>query len=245
MNIAKIRTMDISNGPGIRASIFVSGCNNNCKGCFNKEAQDFNYGEKYSEELEKRIFKILENEHIQGLSILGGEPLDPKNQEEVLALIVKVKEKYPKKDIWLWSGYTIENLISRENPITNKILEKIDYIVDGPFIEELKNPSLEFRGSSNQRIINTEEYFKQRNEAIVYKIEDCQEDYPKQEFVKVLSKHKETVTVQSIVDDYIFDYDRNFFEKKKQIATKEEIENAKFELVKSKESNKEEEEDEL
>lgn len=166
MNIAKIRTMDISNGPGIRASIFVSGCRNNCKGCFNKEAQDFDYGEKYSENIEKRIFKILENEHIQGLSILGGEPLDLKNQEGVLALIVKVKEKYPKKDIWLWSGYTIENLISRENPITNKILEKIDYIVDGPFIEELKNPSLEFRGSSNQRIINTEEYFKQRNEEL-------------------------------------------------------------------------------
>lgn len=163
MNIAKIRSMDISNGPGIRASIFVSGCNNNCKGCFNKEAQDFEFGEKYTEELEKRIFKILDNEHIQGLSILGGEPLDLKNQEGVLALIVKVKEKFPEKDIWLWSGYTIESLISREDPITTKILNKIDYIVDGPFIEELKNPSLEFRGSSNQRIINTEEYFKQRN----------------------------------------------------------------------------------
>lgn len=163
MNIAKIRTMDISNGPGIRASVFVSGCRNNCRGCFNKEAQDFNYGEKYSENIEKRIFKILENEHIQGLSILGGEPLDLKNQEGVLALIVKVKEKFPQKDIWLWSGYTIENLISREDPITTKILNKIDYIVDGPFIEELKNPSLEFRGSSNQRIINTSEYFLNKN----------------------------------------------------------------------------------
>ena len=239
MNIAKIRAMDISNGPGIRASVFVSGCNNNCKNCFNKEAQDFNYGEKYSEDLEKRIFNILDNEHIQGLSILGGEPLDPKNQEGVLALIIKVKEKYPKKDIWLWSGYTIENLISREDPITTKILNKIDYIVDGPFIEELKNPSLEFRGSSNQQIINTSEYFKQINKETIYKIEDYQEGCAKEEFVKILSKHKETVTVQSVVDNYIFDYDRDFFEEKKQIATKEEIENAKFELVKSKETDEE------
>lgn len=190
MNIAKIRTMDISNGPGIRASIFISGCNNNCKGCFNKEAQDFNYGEKYSEELERRIFKILENEHIQGLSILGGEPLDPKNQEGVLALIVKVKEKYPLKDIWLWSGYTIDNLISREDPITTKILNEIDYIVDGPFIEELKNPGLEFRGSSNQRIINTGEYFKQRNE----KLENIKErKIWNTEYVKALEKAREKI----------------------------------------------------
>lgn len=160
MNYAKIRKMDISNGPGVRVSIFVSGCNNNCKGCFNKEAQDFNYGNLYTKEVESKIVDYLKSDYIQGLSILGGEPFEFKNQETVLNLINRVKKAFPEKNIWIWSGFTIENLLSRKDKITNEILKKIDVLVDGPFIENLKDPKLQFRGSSNQRIINIKEYIK-------------------------------------------------------------------------------------
>lgn len=160
MNYADIKNVDVANGEGVRVSLFVSGCTNNCKGCFNKEAQDFNYGQEYTEETGKRILELLKPEYIQGLSILGGEPLEPKNQETVLNLVKQVKEIYPDKNIWCYSGFTIEELLKRENPITDELLSNIDVLVDGKFVEELKNPGLEFRGSSNQRIINVKEYLK-------------------------------------------------------------------------------------
>lgn len=160
MNYAKIKIVDIANGTGVRVSLFVSGCTNNCEGCFNKEAQDFNYGLKYTKETENLILESLKPDYIEGLSLLGGEPFEIKNQEVVLDLVKKVKKEYPNKNIWCYSGLTIEELLNRKNNITNKLLKSIDILVDGRFIKNLKDPSLEFRGSTNQRIININEYFK-------------------------------------------------------------------------------------
>lgn len=160
MNYAKIKTVDIANGTGVRVSLFVSGCNNNCQGCFNKEAQDFNYGFNYTKETEKSILESLSPNYIEGLSLLGGEPFEIRNQEVVLDLVKKVKKEYPNKNIWCYSGFTIEELLNRRNNITDQLLKNIDVLVDGRFIENLKDPSLEFRGSTNQRIININEYFK-------------------------------------------------------------------------------------
>ena len=158
MNYGNIKNFDISNGEGIRVSLFVSGCRNNCKGCFNKEAQNFHYGKPYTKETEDYIIKLLSNEHIKGLSILGGEPLEPENQQDVLNLILRVREELPDKDIWLWSGFYLEELKRKDcranTPIINKILDNINYIVEGRFIEELKDLNLKFKGSSNQNIIH-------------------------------------------------------------------------------------------
>ena len=162
MNYADIKYPDVANGEGVRVSLFVSGCTNNCKGCFNKEAQDFDYGQKFTDKEKQKIFEYLEKSYVKGLSILGGEPFELQNQETVLNLILEVKEKFPDKDIWIYSGSTIEQLIERHNEITDKLLKNIDILVDGPFIEDKKTLGLKFRGSSNQKIINTAEYFKMK-----------------------------------------------------------------------------------
>ena len=168
MNYAEIKYYDISNGLGVRTSLFVSGCNHHCKGCFNEIAWDFNYGNKFTDETMNDILKSLEPKYIAGLSILGGEPLDPDNINTVIQIIMKVKQKYPNKSIWVYTGYTYEELLERNNLFTSLILNKIDVLVDGKFIEELKDISLKFRGSSNQRIIDMNKTRELGKTALLY-----------------------------------------------------------------------------
>lgn len=153
MNICKIKPVDIANGPGCRVSVFVSGCNNHCKGCFNEEAWDFNAGELCDGNKVKEILSYLDHPYIRGLSILGGEPLDLKNVGYVVELMSIVKAKYPDKDIWLYTGYRLEDLLGRFGDRA-LFLDYADVIVDGPFILDEKDISLTFRGSKNQRIID-------------------------------------------------------------------------------------------
>ena len=165
MNYGKIKINDIANGTGVRVSLFVSGCRNNCQGCFNKEAQDFTYGEHFSDEQLEFLIKELQSDNIEGLTILGGEPLDSLNQPTVFYIVDKIKNVLPNKNIWLYTGYEFPMIPLTE--FTYPILENIDVLVDGPFIEEKKDPSLAFRGSSNQKIIDIKETLKQ--EIIVLK----------------------------------------------------------------------------
>lgn len=147
MNYAKINKTDIANGEGVRVSLFVSGCRNHCIGCHNPEAWDFSYGQPFTFETENEIIKALRPSWIQGLSVLGGEPCEEENEEALIPFLRKVMFKMPKKDIWLFSGYTYGMLQNDE------ILKYVDVLVDGPFLLEQKDISLPFRGSRNQRII--------------------------------------------------------------------------------------------
>lgn len=164
MNYADIKQYDIANGIGIRVSIFVSGCNHHCKNCFNQEAWDFHYGKPFTEENVKQIIEYLGKPYVAGLSILGGEPFEHENQKGLLPLVKKVKETYPEKSIWCYSGFTFDtDIIKVMYPKweeTRLLLSHIDILVDGKFIEELKNPNLRFKGSSNQRIIKVQESIK-------------------------------------------------------------------------------------
>ena len=164
MNYADIKTVDIANGKGVRVSLFVSGCNHHCKGCFNPEAWDFNYGKEFTQNEIDKIMSELEQPYVSGLSILGGEPLEYNNQKGILPLVKKVKEKFPEKDIWCYTGYTfdrdvISNMFNNWEE-TKELMSYIDVIVDGQFQEDKKNLNLKFRGSSNQRIINVPESLK-------------------------------------------------------------------------------------
>lgn len=176
MKYAKIKKCDVANGPGVRVSLFVSGCNHHCKNCFNREAWDFNYGKEFTEDEQNEIIEDLKPEYITGLSLLGGEPFERTNQEGLVPLIKKVKEKYPNKKIWCYTGFTFDNqiigeMIKKEDRKTTKeMLENIDYIVDGKFVEELKDPKLRFRGSSNQRIIDVKKSLRE-NKIINWKEE--------------------------------------------------------------------------
>lgn len=154
MYYGNIKYYDISNGDGVRTSLFVSGCNHHCKGCFNEIAWDFYYGKEFSYNTLKEILDSLKPDYIAGLSILGGEPLDYKNINAVSTIVEVVRKSFPNKSIWVYTGYTYEELLERNNLFTSLILNKIDVLVDGKFIEELKDISLKFRGSSNQRIID-------------------------------------------------------------------------------------------
>ena len=147
MNYAGIKKNDIANGPGVRVSLFVSGCRNHCPGCFNPETWDFDYGEPFTRKTEKEIIKALRPSWIQGLSILGGDPMEPENQKALLPLLKRLRIYCPEKDVWLYTGYTYEAARDAE------ILKWVDVLVDGPFIEAEKDISLAFRGSRNQRII--------------------------------------------------------------------------------------------
>jgi len=175
MNYADIKQYDVANGPGIRVSLFVSGCTHYCKGCFNKVAWDFNYGEPFTEFTIGKIISYMEPSYITGLTILGGEPIDPNNQPGVLKLLRKVRKKYPEKSIWLFSGYDFEkDILGRmvdEIPETKEILSYIDVLVDGEFVEELKDLSLRFKGSSNQRTICVQESLE-KGEIVLYDLEN-------------------------------------------------------------------------
>ena len=150
MNYATIKTHDTANGPGVRVSLFVSGCTHQCKGCFNPEAWDFNYGAPFTKTEEDAIVKGLEPWFIRGLSLLGGEPFEPSNQQALLPLLRKVRKAYPEKTIWCSTGYDFE----QDWSVTEEMLSYIDVLVDGEFKLDLKNPNLRFRGSSNQRVID-------------------------------------------------------------------------------------------
>ena len=156
MHYAEVKYFDVANGPGIRVSLFVSGCPHACPGCFNEIAWNYEYGEKYTEEVEEKILKTVSKAEIQGLSLLGGEPLYPTNLHALLPLLRKMKERLPKKDIWCYSGYTYEELLSREGEEKKELEELFSYLtvlVDGRFIEAEKDITLLFRGSKNQRLI--------------------------------------------------------------------------------------------
>ena len=155
MNYADIKNVDVTNGPGVRISLFVSGCPHHCPGCFNPETWAYDYGEPFTEREVGKIIEMLDAPYIQGLSLLGGEPLAPKNQAAVLDLVKQVKEKLPGKDIWCYTGYLFEDLLDgRVGEHSQELLSYMDVLVDGCFQEELKDIRLRFRGSSNQRIID-------------------------------------------------------------------------------------------
>lgn len=150
MNYSEYYKCDTVNGEGIRCSLFVSGCSRGCKGCFNRQTWDYRYGKEYTQDFEDGVIKDLSNPYIQGLSVLGGNPLELKNFPTVLHLCKRVKSELPDKNIWLWCGQTLEEV--KNNLIFSEILDIVDVVVDGPFIEELKDVSLKFKGSSNQNI---------------------------------------------------------------------------------------------
>lgn len=158
MFYGEIKERDIANGIGVRVSLFVSGCTNRCKGCFNKQTWDFNFGEEYTAETENRIIELLNPDFVTGLTLLGGEPFEPKNQEELLKLTDRVKKEMPSKTIWCYTGFTYEKLKTDgeycRTEFTDRMLNNIDVLVDGKFVEEKKNIRLKFRGSENQRIID-------------------------------------------------------------------------------------------
>lgn len=158
MNYAELKPYDVANGIGIRVSLFVSGCTHHCKGCFNADTWDFNYGKPFTDEVIDEILEYLEPDYIEGLTLLGGEPMEPSNQEGILPLLRKVKQRYPKKNIWLYSGYLFDKDIlgkmCKESEITKEIISYIDILIDGEFQIENKNLKVNFRGSDNQRIID-------------------------------------------------------------------------------------------
>jgi anaerobic ribonucleoside-triphosphate reductase activating protein len=148
MNYGRINKHDIADGPGVRVSLFVSGCRNPCHGCFQPETWDFGYGEPFTQKSEEEIIEALRPSWIQGLSVLGGDPMEPENQEALLPFLRRVKEELPEKDVWLYTGYSFESVSG------SPLLSYVDVVVDGPFIEEQIDLSLVFRGSRNQRIIH-------------------------------------------------------------------------------------------
>lgn len=161
MNYADIKKVDVANGEGVRVSLFISGCTHQCKGCFNKEAWDFNYGKPFTQETIDKVINYLDNPYISGLTILGGEPLEHENQKGLLPLLKKVKEKFPEKNVWCYTGYRYDKDIMEKMyknwKETPEVLSYIDVLVDGEFEEDKKDITLKFRGSSNQRIINLKE----------------------------------------------------------------------------------------
>ena len=173
MNYATIKKCDIANGEGVRVSLFVSGCTHHCKNCFNAVAWDFSYGEPFTAATEEEIFAELKKSYVNGLSLLGGEPFEPQNQRALLPFVRKVREKFPKKTIWCYTGFVFDEktgLLREKNKNTEctaELIRHMDVLVDGPFVEELKDISLVFRGSSNQRVIDVQKTL-QRGEIVLY-----------------------------------------------------------------------------
>ena len=163
MRYNKVRKMDISDGPGIRVSIFMQGCTFHCKNCFNPETHDFMGGEEFTEETIQEVLKLCENENIEGLSILGGEPMHPLNIEGTTKLAKAFKEKFPNKNIWAWSGFLFDRDLQNK-----EVLKYIDVLVDGQYVDELRDPRLKYNGSSNQRVIDVQNSVKQ-GKVIFYK----------------------------------------------------------------------------
>ena len=158
MNYSAIKKCDVANGPGVRVSLFVSGCTHHCKGCFNAETWDFNFGNEFTKAQEDEIIELLGPQYISGFSLLGGEPFEPSNQKVLVGLLKRIKETYPQKTIWCYTGYLLEDELLQESrarcEVTDEMLSYIDILVDGEFKEDLKDLRLRFRGSSNQRIMD-------------------------------------------------------------------------------------------
>ena len=172
MNYAEIKYNDIANGPGVRTTLFVSGCTHHCKGCFNEIAWDFNYGKPFTEETINSIVESLKPDYVSGLTLLGGEPFEHTNQIGLLPLLREVKKVYPAKNIWCFSGYLFDNDIldnmCQKWTETKEMLSYIDVLVDGKFVEELKNLNLKFKGSENQRTILVQESLAQNKVVLLY-----------------------------------------------------------------------------
>ena len=160
MNYAKIRKFDVSNGPGVRTTLFVSGCTNNCEGCFNKDLQNFNYGDKWTKEIEDKFIEYVKNTNINGVNILGGEPMDQIKDKDLYNLLKRIKDE-TKKDIWLWSGYLYEDILKNEDRMA--MLSFVDVLVDGRFEINKRSISLKYRGSSNQRVIDIPKSIESRS----------------------------------------------------------------------------------
>ena len=158
MHYADIKQYDVANGPGIRVSLFVSGCTHHCKNCFNQVTWDFNYGNEFTSREIERVLKDLSPDYVKGLTLLGGEPMEHSNQQGLLSLLRKLRETYPDKDVWCFTGYDFDRDVKgrmlKEWPETEEFLSYIDVLVDGPFVESLKSVALRFKGSSNQRTID-------------------------------------------------------------------------------------------
>ena len=174
MHYATIKKFDIANGEGVRVSIFVSGCSHKCPGCFNDIAWPFEYGEEYTQEVEEEIIEACRPSYIRGLSLLGGEPFEKVNQLGLISLIRRFKKEFPNKDIWCYTGYLMDqDILNKESSIqtevTRELLEAIDVLVDGKFVLKLKDISLKFKGSSNQRVIDVKESLKQ-NKVVLHSL---------------------------------------------------------------------------
>ena len=171
MNYAVIKNCDTANGPGVRVSLFVSGCTHRCPGCFNEVAWDFDYGQPFDQGTIHKILEMLRPPYIKGLTLLGGEPFEPQNQGPILELLRQVKKEYPEKSVWAFSGYLFDRdiLSGRLGPwaVTEEYLSYLDVLVDGPFIQAKKNLGLRFRGSENQRLINVPESLE-RGEIVIW-----------------------------------------------------------------------------
>lgn len=158
MHYSTIKDCDIANGIGVRITLFVSGCTNHCKNCFQPQTWDFNYGEPFTEETEEKLLEMLKPDYISGLTLLGGEPMEPQNQKALVPFLKRVREAYPNKNIWCFTGFTYEILkTDGSHPrceVTDEMLSLIDVLVDGKYVDELKDLTLQFRGSSNQRLID-------------------------------------------------------------------------------------------
>lgn len=158
MNYCEIKNCDIANGVGVRVTLFVSGCTNHCPGCFQPQTWDFGYGQPFTEETEEELLRLLSPSYIQGLTLLGGDPFEPENQRGLLPFLRRVRAQYPEKTVWAFSGFTWEELHrDGSHPrceVTDELLSLLDVLIDGRFVEALKNISLRFRGSENQRIID-------------------------------------------------------------------------------------------
>ena len=165
MNYGNIKECDIADGPGVRVSLFVSGCRHHCKGCFNEETWNFNYGQPYTEETEAEILNSLDSNFIQGFTLLGGEPFEPENQRALVPFLKRVRTECPNKDVWCFSGYTLDGELMKASrarcECTDEMLSLIDVLVDGRYVEALRNLALTFRGSENQRIIDLNQTRKQ------------------------------------------------------------------------------------
>lgn len=167
MNYGEIKKNDIANGEGVRTSLFVSGCRHHCKNCFNQSTWDFSFGELFTEKTVEDILSSCEPDWVNGLSLLGGEPFEPENQKVLLPFLIMFRERFPNKDIWCYSGFTFEEITGKEKSrahtdISKEMLGLIDILVDGRFVEEKKDISLVFRGSSNQRIIDVKKSLKEK-----------------------------------------------------------------------------------
>ncbi len=174
MNYANIKFFDIANGEGVRTSLFVSGCRRHCLGCFNQIAWDFAYGEEYTKSVEDKIIESLKNPNISGLTLLGGDPFEPENQKGLIPFLRRVKETCPDKNIWAYSGYLMDIDMQVGGQVyteyTKEMLSYIDVLVDGPFVLELKDISLNFRGSSNQRIIDVKKSIETKSIVLIKRL---------------------------------------------------------------------------